>query len=301
MVTPSGFEKDIDLAPPSRRTRGLLLDAARPIPASELSVGAANRLPAGVTWLPWGSPDSTTEGVYGVLDADPDPGDEVLLATYNKLPRELPAVQFQHAFLLWDSLQCTTLASSLEWLNDRIDVDFELMESAAFAAELESGANGTLGLKGDSTHVPARPQANTAVSIRLGIYSLEQHLASVLSDGVGMFHVTPGLLVLLAADYIVEWDGSVFRTATGHIVVGDAGFTGGVIPQGGTGAAAGTNWIYASGPVWTAIADGSTQELRETGEGQVALRTNKNRPLKEEHGLFVFDPGFVGAVKVTIA
>lgn len=293
----TGYEKDIDLPGPRKRTRGLLLDAARELPADALTVSNVNRLTAGVTWLPWGEIVLTTAEANCLVEWE---GNE-------KGVRELPTVMYQPAFLIYDALTCGTLSGMLDELWERLAVNFDVGVSAAFARQLEFAAEGGLGLEGASNYggdatadyVPA--VGGAATSLRVALNSLENYLASELLNGVGMIHMTPGLLTLAAADDLIEWDGSVYRTATGHVVVGDAGHTGLSTPDTGVIGTTAAPWIYATGDVWYAMIGQPRRMDAESGEGYQLLRRNQDRPLAELYGVILFDPNILAAARVTVA
>lgn len=291
----TGYEKDIDLPPPPPRTRGLLLDVARQIPESELNYGGTNRLPAGVTWLPWGPVQLTNEQANCSV-------------VYAKTARALPKVMYQPAFLIYDALTCGKLSGMLQELWDRLDYNFRVGLSAAFAAQLETAADGGLGLKGVSnyggdTAADYVPAGNTtaAASLRVCVNFLENYLASKLLNAEGVIHCTPGLLTLGAGDYLWEWDGSVYRTATGTRVVGDAGHTGLSTPDGGAAGTAAAPWIYATSDIWYAVLGVPKRADAETGEGYEVIKRNYDRPLAEVFGVLAFDPNILAAAKVTVA
>lgn len=294
----TGYEKDIDLPGPRPRTRGLLIGpngGARELPASELTADGNNRLTAGVTWLPWGEITLTAEAVGCAVD-------------YSKSARDLPRQMAQYAFLIYDALTCNKLSGMLDELWSRLEHNFMVGLSAAFARQLEFAADGGIGLIGADNYngnsaADYRPVGfgGAATSLRVALNTLEQYLASKILDSTGMIHMTPGLLSLAAADYLVEWDGSVYRTHTGHIVVGDAGHTGLSTPTGGAIGTAAAPWIYATSDVWWALKEQPKLMEAETGEGYEWLRKNIDRPMLETYGILVFDPNILAAAKVTVA
>lgn len=282
----TGVEIDIDLQAPAVRRNATLLSAADQIPTATLTRDGVSRMAAGITWLPWGEGSLTAAAV----------GCNVV---YDKDGRALPEIAVQPAFLLYDGLLCSTLGGALDEMWARLDYNFDLYLSSAFAAELASGtASGGLGLKGDATYVP-RVVSGSAVPLMTGMAHLEANLADALNGGIGMIHLTPGLLGIARAEGIVEWDDGQYRTATGHVVIGDAGFTGQVTPQGQSAASSGQAWIYSSGRVWYATTRAERLD-GEPGEAATKVRRNEDRPLMEEYGLVAFDPNLLGAARVTV-
>lgn len=90
---------------------------------------------------------------------------------------------------------------------------------------------------------------NTDQSLLGAVAAIEDGLASVLGDGVGMVHVSPSLLTVMAATGAARQNPGevVFRTACGHVVIADAGYSG---PTPVTGVQdPDAVYIYGSGPV----------------------------------------------------
>lgn len=291
----TGYEKDIDLPGPRPRTNGLLIGpngAARQIPASSLTSAGVSRLTAGVTWLPWGEISLTSDQVGCDVD-------------YTKAARPLPPVMFQPAFLVYDALTCHKLSGMVNELWSRLETNFAVGLSAAFATQLETGGQGGLGLIGANNYDTAGtdyvPEIVTsgAGSVQLGIALLEQYLADVVLDSVGVIHLTPGLYTIAGA--FGMFDPATSRTPTGHLVVGDAGHTGQATPVGGSAPGSGNAWIYATTDVWWATRMQPKLEDAETGEGYELLRKNVDRPLMELYGLLAFDPNVIGAALVSYA
>lgn len=268
----------IDLPSPRPRTRARLLDVARDLPPVE-------RWTPGVEWTPW--PGLDTQGA--AVDCD---------TVFDKEPREFGALDEQPAFVLYDSLICSTLGLQLSTigrlLNENLDPDGFL--SATLAAELESGA-----LSGGASLASAAAVVTSAASsLPLAFALLEDHLASVLHGGLGVIHLTPGLYAIAVALGLV--DPATSLTPTGHTVIGDAGHTGAVTPSDGEAAGEGEKWIYATGDVWYATSGVKGILTTEGGDGgAVYVPQNKNRPLAERYAILVFDQNLVGAALVDYA
>lgn len=274
---------NLDNLRPVQRDRGLLLDTISEIPDSAFdSPRDAERVWLdGVTWAPWGTDGLTT------LESE-------CATVYNKTSGEIPAYVTQPAFLLYESLTCSTLGLSLATLAGRVRKNLDVFASAAFAAELESGAVSGGNSLTDGTTVNA-----TAAELTRAIHDLEQHLADTLHGATGVIHLTPGLLAIAGDE--VEWRDGAYRTRTGHLVVGDAGHSGTPAPTGQSNASATQAWIYASGPVF--YRQGSIKGLDGIAEGnsEVYIPRNTNRPLGERFGVVIFDPSTVGAALVDVA
>jgi hypothetical protein len=266
----------------------MLVHVARDLDAGLFAEGGGDRTGLGAEWLPWG--DITILG-----------DDITCETTYDKNPRELPAVVDQPAFMMFDSLICSTLGISLSALASRLRTNIDDFISAFLTRELITAAlSGGIGLQGNVTYAPLIT-TSTAVSLPIALGNLQTSLNTVQPGARFTIHLTPGLLDTAAGLGLVHEVGNHHETATGHIVIGDPGQLGTDTPQGGSAIAAGQAWIYASGDIYyrTTAATGVT-ELAEDG-GAVYVPQNKNRPLIERKGLLLFDPNVLAAAKVTLA
>lgn len=272
---------NLDPQRPTQRDRGLLLDTIPEIPDSAFDSPSdiARIWMEGVTWAPWG-----TDGL--------DTLESTCASTYNKTSGEVPDYVTQPAFLLYDSLACSTLGLSFATLAGRVRRNLEVMASAAFAAELETGA-----VSGGHALVDGSTINATAAELHRALHDLEQHLADTLHGATGMIHLTPGLLAIAPG---IAWRDGAYRTRTGHVVVGDAGHSGTPGPTGQSDASASQSWVYATGPVF--YRQGPIKGLTgiEEGNSEIYIPTNTNRPLGETFGVVVFDPDTVGAALVDI-
>lgn len=287
----TGAFHDIDLPAPEARTRATLLSVARPIPASELVRDGVNRFVAGVEWLPWPTIDHTAQAAS-------------CQETFNKLPRALPGLANQPSFVLWDSLKCGATGQNLGLLAEALAISFDgAFLSASFASELETGAGSNgLGLVGDASDTPTIV-TSAAGTIAVGIARLEGYLArnSGHPGMRGVIHLTPDVLVLAEAVALVRLVGDHYETASGHLVVGDAGHTGSAAPFGQAAASATQAWIYATGDIWVARS-GLEGVMKQEGPdgGAFYQPRNENRPLAEVYGLVVFDPNILAAALVNV-
>ena len=280
----TGYELDADIqtSGPQQRTRGVLTSAAQDIPQDD-----QGRWRLGVKWQPWGT------GFISTVAADCD-------TVYNKTARTLPSVVTQPAFWLYDSITCSTLGYSFDLLAGRVSRSMEVYTSAALAAELETGtASGGVGLVGDATYQPTVAAAGGRPLAR-ALNDLEQHLADALHGAVGMIHLTPGLLGIAVGEGLVEWRDGQYRTASDHVVVGDAGHSGTATPYGQSAGSVNSPWIYATSMVAYAVSETQFAGNPE-GNSEVYIGHNDNRPLAERFGLLVFDPNTIGAARVSIA
>jgi hypothetical protein len=291
----TGYEIDINLPAPPQRERGLFLDAAQTIPGDEIVRDSITRAWLGVRWMPWGVHDLDLDA------ADCDVSHIFSVTEHSSGLRHVPDEMIQPAFLMWDALQCSTLSSTPEWLRARVVRNLRVYASAAMAGEFATAtASGGLAVTGTNLLTPNIINA-TAQSIRLSMYHLETHLANVLHGAEGMIHVSSGLLGLLVADDLAMWDGRVYRSATGHVVVGDPGWTGQYTPFGSTAASGDEEWMYATAPIWYAISEVNTTQILTDDPGDTDLLENMNQPHGYRYGVVTWDPEATGAIKTTIA
>lgn len=265
-----------------RRPHGLLIDASPEIPAAELQ--GSRWLLAGVTWVGFDCSNIETTTEDGCTALEP-----------LDFARGFGDSIYTHqTFMLWDAIRCSDLSVEPSVLRDRVEMKLTVLASAGMASELMTGAASA----DRSFTTDALSLGNTAETIRVGFAKLEAHLASKLNGAVGMIHVPPGVLTLANADSIISMgaDG-LFRTATGHIVIGDAGYSGTATPDGATAASSSQAWLYASGIVRHAITD--IKGLREAEENLTERNTESF--YGHRYGVVVYDSCAVGAVKVTVA
>lgn len=294
-------EVDIDLPRLVERSRGTLLTSAPEIPdeafglpylsttdpdaadpEAERRRREADRWQMfGVTWLPDGAPNVRT------IEADCE-------VVYDKTARDLPDVVTQRPFGLYDALQCLTLGPEVQFLLERVVHNLDVHASAAIAAQLETASLSGIGLIGNATYTPVRPNANAASSVARSFYALEEYLATVLDGALGVIHIPAAMLSFAP----VFWRGDHFETLTGHLVIADSGFTGTATPTGGAGPGADSRWIYATGPVWWKVSP--VRPALGPGDAQVRRGTNLNRPLAERFALVAFDPNILAAARVSL-
>jgi hypothetical protein len=121
--------------------------------------------------------------------------------------------------------------------------------------------------------------------------AVEEGLAQRIGNGIGMVHMTPGMLTILKGQ--LEFDGNEVRTVTGHRVVADAGYAGGA-PGAGT-VTEGESWIYGSGPVYLettpVLFNGAIAE-------NYVMSTNTGTIDIQQYGILAFEPCSVVAAHV---
>lgn len=196
------------------------------------------------------------------------------------------------AFVLKGSFQCSPLSIDGAELQ-AIANEATLMErSMGLAAEVEraalSGSNPSLASAAD-TLTSTDQTAVGALAI------VEDALAQTLNGGLGMIHMTPRVFTILQGGGGLMFEGGVWRTATGHFIVADAGYTG---PDPDAGATATESWIYGSGPVYFVLAD-SINVLGLPYENFNYVHDDLNVHV-EQYGLAYFEPCAVVAAEVDV-
>lgn len=212
----TGMEAIIQI-PLRKRPYGLLLDAANEIDG---------RWEAGVTFQPWGCNGlSSTDADYCDFDAA-DLDDAFSFSSAPKF----------NAFEVYGTETCTSLDADIEVINGRLTARWGVMVSEQFASRLQDelvtrAAVGSTGPLNSSELVGAA----------------DQSLAASLHGGLGLLHVSPGVLVTLVANEAVRWSDGGWVTPSGHDVVSDPGHTG--LAPTGQSTPTNTEWTYVTGPV----------------------------------------------------
>lgn len=267
---------DIDPTGLEQRPYALLLDVAR-----NLSDGGIPRWAlSGYKWVPLGCDGLTvtSDGCDVTLDKQ--------LGGFEDQIEQTP-------FLLLASIACSTLGSDPEYMDRVITDRLTTYASAAFATELMTGTNG-----GPLSFASAtKLNSGSARTLRLAFADLETWLALQLHGARGVIHLTPAAMALAAADRLVHFIDNRWVTATGHLVVADAGYTG-PAPTGGA-VSADQDWLYASGNIYYEITP--VKPVGERNFQSTNISRNIHEFFSERYGLVLFDPCAVGAVRATLA
>lgn len=269
-----------------RRSRGLLLDVTEPIDASSVrpsDEGSTDhdpmeRIVGGVKFVGVGcSVLDSYENQWCdevTIPADTSTCETHEFSSFVAVDRENAPVYYHEP-----------------WIEGRIRQRFGVMTSAQVAAELQTGAlTGNPSLVSTVTDLVA-----TVTPVDEALFVVNE-LAASLDDAEVMLHASPGLFELLISQYDITSDGNVFRTATGHVLVGDAGHDGSVAPDGETTDADGS-WLYATLPVMSWL--GEVEPV-----GQFTARFDHERDALDSifirHAIVGFDPCWVAAVQVQV-
>lgn len=128
---------------------------------------------------------------------------------------------------------------------------------------------------------------------------VEDALADLLDGGQGMIHLPAALLTAFQSGgglrFITGADGiSRYYTATGHVVVADAGYLGPSPIANGT--VDGETWIYGSGPIFVHLDD----QVRVDGFQALTSFDTRNvaTMYAYQHAIAIFEPCSVVAAAV---
>jgi hypothetical protein len=237
----------------------------------------------GVTFCPFGC-DKTVGQVF-------DPCVE-RVTTYTRYE---PAEAIFYPFIAEFAVSYSSLNGTPEQWDQYILAHSENSRSSRLAEQVERGTYATLN---PSLSSEAQVIANGDESLLGAVGAIEDALADVLDGAIGMIHVPASLLSILQVQGgLIRDDTGRFFTATGHVVVGDAG-TLGVSPATGD-PVAGEIWIYGSGPVFAKI----DNLLRYTTPGEDNFNMPRNEYLldAEQYMLALFEPCSVVAAKLNTA
>jgi hypothetical protein len=272
------------LAPPLR-TEATFLDVAYPMPGEWTTRDGVNRsLGAGLAFIPWGVPVITVTK----LECSEDEAETV--------PHGFETAVVQLPFRLTNGVTCTSLSTTTgAELRDAAMTQLRQVESAAFAQQLiDATTTNAAGLASTATVVVGA----AAVAVARAFARLEDFLATRLFNAIGFIHVSPGIFALaVAAEVVILRDG-MWQTATGHLVIADAGYANMAAPTGQAQPSAESKWIYASGPVWFSKSRTGDIEGANTAGAAFNFSHNDHEAFTESYGVIAFDPETVGAVRV---
>lgn len=257
----TGMEAIVSL-PLRKRSRGLLVDAADRIPNSV-------RWQAGVTLRGWGCGGFvSTDANY--CDFESDDLDEFFDIGENPI---------FDAFEVYNTESCTALDTEITTLNERLRTRWNVMISEQVATRLN------VEMADHATVVTTGP-----VNTEIALSSAEQALALTLHGGEGFIHMSPAALGMVI-DKLSFYDGQ-WHTASGHVVVADAGHAG--IPPEGEAAVDGTEWIYTSGAVLYGLSD---ERIPEQANEYLDRERNIITGRVIGSGVVAFDPCSVSAIQ----
>jgi len=284
------------ISPPgvSPRSLGTLLESTPALPPDEISPGGIPRWMQGVAFQPLGfDPLTTIEAILCEADWVTD-----------KTARTLKDNVLFDAFAFYDGIEGSILCADVPRFDGDIEIRMPAMVSEQFALELMIGAKRTRAINStegtgfgtvnpnfvdDATVIPGGPYPPLEA-----LALLEQASADTHHGAQSYLHVTPKGMSFLNGFEHGEPINNRWTTAQGHVVIGDAGYTG-PEPTANGGAVAADEWWYVSGPVFWAMSQPIPLGLPFE---RIDFATNQLTNILEGYGLVVFDPNGVVAVPV---
>lgn len=247
---------------------------------------AAQRWLAGVQFAPLlcralqGSvvPDPCTTG-------DTPVAPNVFLPGQDEDDDDNPCVTFE-AFVIDLLLEVPALRSPSQDIEGFLAVHSALARSVILAREAQTGSLTDESPSFVSTADTVTGFDATAVG---ALAAVEDALATRLQGGLGMIHVTPGMLTILNSGGGLNFDGVAYRTATGHVVVADAGYANAAPSTGAV--VAGRSWIYGTGQVMAKLGPVMTDSPFDIAHNVETHRV-------QQYGLVMFEPCSVVAAAV---
>lgn len=201
-----------------------------------------------------------------------------------------------YPFLMEVAMQAPTRVADVESMQEYVLAHSEISRSKFMAEQVErSEYNAT----NPSLASEAQVVANADQSLIGALMGVEEALADLLDGGAGMIHIPAHFLVALQSGGGLRYDadGRAY-TATGHVIVADAG-TLGVSPI-TSDVVVGETWIYGSGPVfakWDDVVSFASPRAWENAD----IRRNRFLIDAEQYALALFEPCSVVAAVVDIS
>lgn len=197
-------------------------------------------------------------------------------------------------FLAEVGITCSTLGYDKATLDEYVIAHTEVSRSSIMGAQVERSAYAT---GNASLASEAQDLANADQSLMGALFAVEEGLADILDGGAGMVHVQAGALAVLQAQGGLRYDedGHPF-TATGHLIVADAGYLG--VSPATQGVVAGESWVYGSGPVFAKYDDLLRYETDPWDDLSGGLLHNDREVKAEVYGIAIFEPCSVVAALI---
>lgn len=284
------FDMQPEIRPPAlkARDRATLVTTAHPL--SELLPDGFRGWTGGVKFVPLGVDEAENfDGGFGDV---------------TKGFQEIPDTQFFYPIRIVAGEQCSAMSMGTDELLGRVMTRLDAFESLQLSTELyhggsnDSAASCDLGVNHfitESTGLLIMADEVDAQTPSTALASLERGLQNILNGAVGTIHLTPGLLAVLDSNGLLQFYDGRYYTATGHVVIADAGFEG-LGPDNDVPATAGVEWAYATGPVYFAIAD--VPDVIDFEGERTDITRNNVKVLGEKLGIAVYDHNVRVAVAV---
>lgn len=156
-----------------------------------------------------------------------------------------PGVVTGHGFVVWAGDICSTFGTRHRDWKGLARRRLSATESFMIAAEVWKGTIGTASgyLNRPLASVLSDTVTNGPASIVQALAAVEQALATLGHGTPALVHCTVQVLTLLASAFAIQKAGNLWLTATGNVVVADAGYDG----SGPDGTIAGASqWMYGT-------------------------------------------------------
>lgn len=218
----------------------------------------------GDRWPITGSIEETESCELGVAVVLPDSCDDSFAVDMGSndfsTDADLPLETFKPFGILYNRIVSTIcLAERGISLEELLQTRWRASYSHLIANQLWAGTTNP-SLASEDTVI-----AGTATSVRLGVATLEMEAGKLYGNQEVVFHVALSTLAVGVSDmvFLLDSDGR-YRTASGNLVIGDAGY----VPTGAEAAPP----IYVSGPVHWAVSPG---RYTTVFSDDASLRVNK--------------------------
>lgn len=218
-------------------------------------------------------------------------------------PQSFPDEVLFDPFLMEVGVACTTLTADAAILRSQmlsyITAHLDVSRSSLLGQQVMQGA---FSATNPSLMSEAQVITGADESLLGALEAVEDGLADLLDGGQGMVHLPASLLSALQSGgglrFIAGPDGSFrYYTATGHIVVADAGYAG-PSPT-ANGIVAGEVWIYGSGPIFAKIDD--VVNIDGAPWEEIDLSVNVMNVHGSQFALAIFEPCSVVAAVVDVS
>jgi len=195
-------------------------------------------------------------------------------------------------FLVYASINCGSMGFSFPEMEARVRRRLLITEQAGVEEALwGANAGDTPGLFQVDPGVTTLPDATTIVA---GVAALEQQLAACNTAKVGYIHTRPLVAAYLADHHQVRWDGTVWRTTRGNIVVFGDGYSG--LGPAGEAPTPTTEWMYATGRIIT----WRSNDINVPDPRQTFNRTTNQQFLLAERDWAMVVECCIAAIEVTL-
>lgn len=232
--------------------------------------------------------------IYGYPISLPETWDPCAEGTFRtKAEGEAFPVPIFASFGIYLPITCTALSiSDPDEFRDRAMAALDARESWGVARALSRGLTGVANPFFADAAV-SLPAASVAQSPEAALAYLEEAIGA--TGQVGMIHATPGPVSRWFDKRGLPYNGPLI-TPNGTPVASDGGYVG-ATPSGGSAAAAGQSWAFATGPVEVRHSDGDVLEISEVLERSLNDVTYR----AERYVLATWDTALQAAVKVNWA